>query len=92
MLYTVVAILDASNGEDKTEMYRIKPEVRVRTKVVNASKLKKATGPWCREKIEEERLDVTKHIDEAIERVVDGGATRERQEENEHANKETQGE
>ena len=42
-LYTIVAILEASSGSDTTEMYRIKPEGRGRTKTVNASKLKKAT-------------------------------------------------
>ena len=47
-------------------MYKIKPEGRVRTKVVNASKLKKATGPWYTEKVEKEKLNVTKHIEEAI--------------------------
>ena len=63
-VYTVVAILEASNGDDKAEMFRIKPEGRRgRTKVVSASKLKEATGPWCREKVEKKKRDVSKHIE-----------------------------
>ena len=40
-VYTVVAILEATNGEETTEIYQNKPDGRGRTKTVNASKLKK---------------------------------------------------
>ena len=46
--------------------------------MVSASKLKKATGPWRREKVEREKRDVSKHVEETIERAVNGETTRER--------------
>ena len=74
-LYTVVAILEATNGEETTEIYKIKPDGRRRTKTVNASKLKKASVPFYRDRIANEKSDVSKHIDEAIERVLKEGRT-----------------
>ena len=44
-LYTVVAILESTSGEDTTEKYKIKPGGRGKTMSVNASKLKKAFRP-----------------------------------------------
>ena len=71
----MVAILEATNGEESTELYKIKPDGRGRTKTVNASKLKKATGPFYRERVVKEKSEVSIHVDEAIERVVEEGRT-----------------
>ena len=43
--------------------------------MVNASKLKKASGPFYRERTVKEKSDVSRHIDEAIERVLEEGHT-----------------
>ena len=48
--YALVVILDATIGEKTTEVYSIKPEGRGSAKTVNASKLKKASGPFYRER------------------------------------------
>ena len=74
-LYTVVAILEATNGEETTEIYKIKPDGRGRTKTVNAAKLNKASGPFYRERVAKEKSDVSRHIDEAIGRVLEEGRT-----------------
>ena len=72
-LYTVVAILEATSGEEMTEIYKIKPDGRGRT--VNGSKLKKASCPFYRERVVKEKSDVSRHMDEAIEWVLEEGRT-----------------
>ena len=73
--YTIVAILEAANGEETTEIYKIKPDGRGRTKTVSASKLKRVSGPVYKERVTKEKLDNSKHVEEAIERVVEEGRT-----------------
>ena len=73
VVYTVEGILEATNGEETTEIYKIKPDGRGRTKTVNASKLKKASGPFYRERTVKEKSDVSRHMVEAIERELDEG-------------------
>ena len=62
-VYMVIAIMELRDGDQINEQYRIKPEGRGKTKVVNVSKLKKTLGPYCREKIEQKNdrlIDILK--------------------------------
>ena len=58
-----------------TELYKIKPDGRGSTKTVNASKLKKASGPFYRVRVVKVKSEVSRYVDEAIERVLEEGRT-----------------
>ena len=46
---------------------------RVRTKTVNALKLKKASILFYRDRVVKEKWDASRHVDEAIERLLKKG-------------------
>ena len=71
--YTVVAILSSVEGSEENDLYRIKPEGRGRTKVVNGSKLKRAFGPYIKDSIDlNSRRTIERYVDKIIEEVATG--------------------
>ena len=69
-VYTIIEILESRSEDETTTLYRVKPDGKGRPRVVNAAKLKKAIGPKSIERVKRGRLDASRHMDEAIQRVV----------------------
>ena len=69
-VYTIVVMFESRSEDETTKLYKIKPEGRGLSKTGNGAKLRKATGPICVEKAKRARSDVSRHVDEAIERAV----------------------
>ena len=71
--YTVIVILSSAEDSEENDLFKIKPEGRGRTKVVNVSKLKRAFGPYIKSSIKlTTKRTIEKHVDKVIDKVAIG--------------------